>query len=323
MNDPLSPVFHFREFRWEDIPAIVDIGNLTWPDDPNTVEKEEYDERTYPADNPRLRVAVENAAGQFIGLGVCLRPFWMQAPGVYFVWIIVHPDWRRRGIGQALLPQLEAYGRAQGADKLWAGCREDHDYSSRFLEQAGYHNFGRRFESILDLTTFDITPYAAAFDRVQQAGFEIVNYVAESAINPTAYAQLFELDEATRGDVPWPGGARSVMTEEQFRQRFFESPHADPGGIFIAKHHGRFAGFTMVKYEPDHPAHTMMTGVRREYRGQGLALALKVRSIQQMIERGCTQALTNNDTANPSILHLNERLGYQKRPADLQWEKRL
>ncbi len=32
---------------------------------------------------------------------------------------------------------------------------------------------------------------------------------------------------------------------------------------------------------------------------------------------------TNDDTANPLILHLNERLGYQKRPADLQWEKRL
>ena len=62
MNDPLSPVFHFREFRWDDIPAIVDISNRTWPDDPNTVEKEEYDERTYPADNPRLRVAVTLSA---------------------------------------------------------------------------------------------------------------------------------------------------------------------------------------------------------------------------------------------------------------------
>jgi hypothetical protein len=91
----------------------------------------------------------------------------------------------------------------------------------------------------------------------------------------------------------------------------------------IAKRDGRFAGLTIVMYEPDRPAHTMMTGVRREYRGQGLALALKVLSIRQMQDRGCAQALTNNDTANPSILHLNERLGYQKRPGDLQWEKYL
>jgi len=42
-----------------------------------------------------------------------------------------------------------------------------------------------------------------------------------------------------------------------------------------------------------------------------------------MKERGCRQTLTNNDTANPPILRLNEKLGYQKRPGDLQWEKRL
>jgi len=42
-----------------------------------------------------------------------------------------------------------------------------------------------------------------------------------------------------------------------------------------------------------------------------------------MKERGYTKTLTNNDTANPPILRLNEKLGYQKRPADLQWEKML
>lgn len=322
-NEVATPFFHFRDFRWEDIPAIVDIGNRTWPEDPTTVEKEEYDERTHPADKPRLRLIVESTAGQFLGLGVCQYPFWMEAAGVYFIWMNVAPEWRRRGIGQALLPRLEAYARQQGATKTWTDCRDHQDYTIRFLERAGYHNFGMRFEAILDLTTFDSTQYAAAFERVQQAGFEIVNYVSESAVNPNAYAQLFELDEATRGDVPWPGGARTVMTEEHFRQRFFEAPDADPSGIFIAKQHGRFAGYTMAKYESERPAHTMMTGVRLEYRGQGLALALKVRSIQQMIERGCTQALTDNDTANPSILHLNKRLGYQRRTANLTWEKRL
>jgi ribosomal protein S18 acetylase RimI-like enzyme len=323
MNDSLAvPVFRFRDFRFEDIPTLVDIGNRTTPDDPTTVEREEYDERTYPADNPRLRLAVENAAGQFIGLGVCQHPFWIQAPGVYFVWMIIDPAWRRRGIGQALLPTLAVYARKQDAEKLWTGCREDQDYSIRFLERAGFHNYGVRFESILDLTTFDDHPYASEIDRVRQAGFEFTDFAAESAINPEADQLLYDLDEVTRVDVPWPGGARSVMTHEQFRQRFFEHPHADPSAILIAKHQGRFAGFTIVMFEPERPAHTMMTGVRRDYRGQGVALALKVLSLRLMKERGRTQALTNNDTANPSILHLNERLGYQKRSGDLQWEKK-
>jgi hypothetical protein len=42
-----------------------------------------------------------------------------------------------------------------------------------------------------------------------------------------------------------------------------------------------------------------------------------------MKEHGCTQTITHNDTANPPILRLNEKLGYQKRPGAMQWEKML
>jgi ribosomal protein S18 acetylase RimI-like enzyme len=261
-----------RAFRFEDIPAMVDIGNRTWPDDPATVEEEEYDEKMYPPDNPRLRVVVENAAGQFIGMGACLRPFWMRAPGVYFMWMTLDPDWRRRGIGQALLPRLEAYGREQGAAKLWTGCREYQDYSIRFLEKAGFHNYGLRFESILDLTTFDESRFTGTIERLQAAGFEFTNLVDERAINPDADVLLYELDAETRAEVPWPGGARSEMTYEQYRQRNFDAPDADPSGILITKYQGRYAGLTSVRFRKDGLAHTMMTGVRREYRRQGLAL---------------------------------------------------
>jgi len=312
-----------RDFRSEDIPALVNIGNRTFPDDPTTIEEEEFNEKTFPKDNPRLRLVVENAAGKFIGMGVCLRPFWMIAPGVYFMWIMLDPDWHRHGLGQALLPRLEEYGRAQGAEKLWTGCREDHDYSIRFLEKAGFRNYGLRFESMLDLKAFDESPFVAAIERAQQAGFEFTNLVAERAINPDADVLTYELDAETRAEVPWPGGARSEMTYEQYRQRNFDAPDADPSGILIAKYQGRYAGLTSVRFRKDGMAHTMMTGVRREYRGQGLALALKLLSFRLMKERGYWKTLTNNDTDNPPILRLNEKLGYQKRPGDLQWEKKL
>lgn len=312
-----------REFRREDIPPLVDIANRTTPDDPSTVESEEHFEKIYPQDNPRLRYSVENASGQFIGTGTCLRPFWMRAPGVYMMWIIVDPDWRRRGIGQALLAEFESYARQQSAEKLWTDCREDMDYSIRFLQRAGFTNYGLRFESELDLTTFDEARFAGAVDRVLNAGFEIATLTAERAINPDADRQLYELDQVTRVDVPYPGGARSETSYENFRNMYFESPEADPSAIFIAKHHGQYAGHTIFWLGKDKPAYTAMTGVLREYRGQGLALALKLLSFRLMKERGYTAARTNNDTANQPILHLNEKLGYQKRPGSLTWEKKL
>ena len=85
----------------------------------------------------------------------------------------VLPQWRRRGIGQALLPCFESYGREQGAEKMWTNCREYQDYTIRFLEKAGFHNYGLRFESLLDLNIFDEGPFAAAIMAVAQADAEV------------------------------------------------------------------------------------------------------------------------------------------------------
>ena len=101
------------------------------------------------------------------------------------------------------------------------------------------------------------------------------------------------------------------------------APSVDPAAILIAKYQGRYAGFTAAEFPSGQPPYTAMTGVRREYRGQGLALALKLLSFRTMKEHGSTEAITQNDTANMPILRLNEKLGYQKRPAYLQWEKPL
>jgi ribosomal protein S18 acetylase RimI-like enzyme len=324
MNERLAAQgIRLREFRWEDIPALVDIRTRTMPDHPGSQEHMEYFEKTYPADNPRLRYIVEKADGKCIGQGVCERPTFIIASGVYFMWIMIDPNWRRRGIAQALLPRFEEYARGQGAEKLWTNCRENQDYSIRFLERAGFHNYGQRFESMLDLTTFDENRFAGTIERLQAAGFEFTNLVAERAINPQADRLLYEIDAETTAEVPWPGGARLEWTYEQFRQRSLDGPSVDPAAILIAKYQGLYAGITMVEFTPGQPAHTSSTGVRREYRGQGLALALKLLSFRVMKEHGCTQTVTHNDTANPPILRLNEKLGYQKRPGAMQWEKML
>ncbi len=314
----------FREFRPEDIPAWVDIRNRTTPDDPRTIEQVEYNEKTYPADNPRRRYATENAEGKLIGLGASERPLHLNAPGVHFMWITVDPDWRRRGIGQALLVQLAEYARQQGAQKLWTTCKEDQAYSIRFLRCAGFTNFGLRFESKLDLTTFDESRFAGAIDRVVQAGFVFTDLAAEQLVNPDADWQAYELERDTGAEVPWPGGARSEMTYEQFRQRALEGPEADPSAILLAKRDNQYVGVTALWLRNDGTVgYTAMTGVRRDCRGQGVALALKLLSFRLMKERGYTETRTHNDTANPPILRLNEKLGYQKRPGAMQWEKML
>jgi len=56
---------------------------------------------------------------------------------------------------------------------------------------------------------------------------------------------------------------------------------------------------------------SMFTGTRRAYRGRGLALAVKLASINWAAANGITRLLTYNDATNAPMLAVNARLGYQ------------
>ena len=324
MSDPLSQGgIHFRDFRPDDIPALVEVTNRTFPDEPTTVEQEEHWEHIYPQGNPRRRIVAEAATEEFVGVGDCMRPYWLNAPGVYVIFILIAHDWRHRGVGQKLLQDLETYARSQGVERLHTDCREDFADAARFLERAGYTNIGIRFESKLDLSAFDETHFAGVFDRVATAGYVFTTLAAEREVEPRADHKLYDLYQPVVAEVPLPGGVHIDQTYENWHAAMLEGPTSDPAGIFIAKFDGQYVGMTSLELLHDGPAITSMTGVSPAHRGQGLALALKLLSFRFLKERGYVETRTHNDTANPPILRLNEKLGYQRLPGWLVWEKAL
>ena len=56
------------------------------------------------------------------------------------------------------------------------------------------------------------------------------------------------------------------------------------------------------------------TGVIPEYRGRGIATALKVKTILHAREVGVSEILTQNDSENEPMLAINRKLGYQNWP---------
>jgi len=324
MSDLLHQLgIHFRDFRPDDIPALVEVINRTFPDEPTTVAQEEHWERIYPQGNPRRRVVVEAGDGQFVGLGNCLKPFWAHAPGIYYLDIILAPEWRRRGIGRWLLHELETYARGQGVEHLHTDCREDFVDTARFLERAGYTNIGIRFESKIDVEKFDEAPFADVFKRVADAGYILTTLAAERALQSAADRMLYDFYHPVAAEVPLPGGVRIEQPFEIWHAAMLEGPTSDPAAIFIAKSGNQYIGMTSLELPPDGPAITSMTGVAPAHRGKGLALALKLLSFRFLKERGYVETRTHNDTANPPILRLNAKLGYQRLPGWLVWAKSL
>jgi GNAT superfamily N-acetyltransferase len=313
--------FTLREFRSSDIPALVAIGNKIYPDTPITVEQEEHNERSYPADNPRLRFVAEAANGQVVGQGHCSYPFWMRDQGVYQIWAGVDPAWHGRGIGRALFAALEPFGWQRGATRLWTDCREDSAATIRFLEAAGYHSFGLRYQQALDLTTFHPERFKNALDRVVEEGYILTTYAEERKLRPDAERALYDLQQTVMADVPLPGGAVDEIPYEEWRSYMVDNPAIDYAFVFLAKQGDQLVGLTAVNVPKVGPAHTSDTGVFREHRGRGVAMALKVMSLQALKARSYIETRTHNDTVNPPILHLNEKLGYRRLPGWLQYEK--
>jgi GNAT superfamily N-acetyltransferase len=316
--------FHLRDFRAEDLVALTDVLNATYPDEPTTLEEQEHWERVYPADNPRLRFTAETEAGEFIGMGQCQNPYWLDALGVYNAYAVVAPAWRHRGVGRALFARLEPFAVAQGAARLHVpDCREDITDSVRFLDSAGYTNIGVRFEQKLDLTAFDETPFAGVFGRVAAGGYTLTTLAAERAVRADADRALYAVADAVSPEVPLPGDVHIRLTYNDFVQSTLAGPSADPAGVFIAKQGESYVALTVVSVPQEGPSITNATYVLPAHRRRGLGLALKLLSFRFLRARGFAEARTHNDTVNPPILQLNERLGYRRLPGWLVWEKRL
>lgn len=79
-------------------------------------------------------VIVAKVAGEVVGF--CLSKY--DDGLVWLSWFGVHPDWRRRGIGTALLRALERTARTRRCHKLWCDCRASNKESKSVLSQFGF-----------------------------------------------------------------------------------------------------------------------------------------------------------------------------------------
>ena len=85
---------------------------------------------------------------------------------------------------------------------------------------------------------------------------------------------------------------------------------------------GELAALTMLRVDrPSGRAQNNLTGVRRQYRGRGLARLLKTHSLHRVAQAGATSAITDNDETNAPMLAVNRSLGYRHLVRRVEWER--
>ena len=163
----------------------------------------------------------------------------------------------------------------------------------------------------------------AKVERVKAVGYEVITLAEARKQDSEADLRLYEVFAATVVDVPFPGGERAEPKYENFRAWTLDAPNTSAEAIFIARFDGRMVGLTTLEFLPNGLGITGTTGVLAAHRDRGVATLIKLASLRYLKEHGYTEARTHNDTANPSILALNEKLGYRRLPGWLAWEKML
>jgi phosphinothricin acetyltransferase len=138
-----------REAAESDLPAIVDIYNLSIPDGksstntrPATVTRSTGWFRQHKAAARPVLVAED--AGRIVGW-LSVRPFYRRPAydGTAKVIVYVAPDSRGKGIGKQLLDKAMSCGRSSGLNTLVCYMLADNELAQRLFEDSGFESWGR------------------------------------------------------------------------------------------------------------------------------------------------------------------------------------
>jgi mycothiol synthase len=222
--------------------------------------------------------------------------------------LVIHPAYRGRGLGQAVLAALlaESGGRPL---RLWA--HGDAPAATRLATAAG-------FERIRALWQMQLSLRARLAEPAYPAGVSVRTFEAgrdEDAwidLNRRAFASHPEQGAWTREDL-------------SLRER---EPWFDAAGFFLAERDGRLVGFHWTKihggdqaagHGHDSIGEVYVVGVDPGQQGSGLGRALTLTGLRYLRSAGLVRAMLYVDEANTAAIRLYESLGFTHHSTDVMF----
>jgi ribosomal protein S18 acetylase RimI-like enzyme len=303
-----------------DQPEPVTVAHLAEADSriPEPPAQPRYDEQGRLISHCRHRLLITDEKDYAMGYGQIWRAPW-SPPGWMFGYVLTDGPFRRRGLGQRLLDAIEGIAREKKAEWIYSEVRDHDTESIAWLQRRGYEIERHSFESVLDLSTFAETPFSNAVEKVAASGLRFSS-LADLPGEATE-RKLHDLCVATERDIPGFPGDHMPFTE--WRKWHIEGERVPHDGVILALDGDRVVGTSILRREETGAFYTTYTGVHREYRGRGLALALKLLSVRVAKRYGAPYMRTNNDSTNEPMLAVNRKLGYRPEPGLYRVRKRL
>lgn len=201
----------------------------------------------------------------------------------------------------AVLDAVDAWTRDRGGVAMTAHVSGPSDDDLDAWIRSGFEQVGERARVILDVSADDVARSGLPIDGL------VISSLAE---RPDLGDAADELWRVGLDDVPsalrFSSDAVPSLTDEMYAGG--DRTHAilalDPGD--------RVVGLAMLvrTVDPAVAGHRM-TATARDWRGRGVAHALKVESIRWAAANGVTRLQASNDSENAPMKAINDRLGYR------------
>jgi len=294
-----------REGTLDDIPRAAALRQRAWPESIVTEEGMRHWLTGVPA-RAELALFAWEQDGELRGWATAARNWWSAEPDGGILSLTVDEPHRGERIGTALAEQADEHLARLGVRTTRAGSL-DEPGARALAASRGFTELAAATVSGVDPRTVDPRPVPADVELVPLAGID----------DPEP---IYALDIEVSRDIP--NEDVDAIELEEWKATFWTSPLVDDEASLVALVDGQVAGMTVIRVDrPSGRAQNNLCGVRRQYRGRGLALLLKSHSLRRAAELGATIALTDNDETNAPMLAVNRRLGYAPFARRLEWER--
>ncbi|MGE5673826.1 MAG: GNAT family N-acetyltransferase [Mycobacterium leprae] len=313
-------MLQIRPATRDDSPAIVAIRNAIQPEPLTVTEFVQLQEAFWQYPGAKRQLLVAEADGPVVGYTVISR-IDDDPAGLFHVYVAVDPTVRRRGLGLQLYTALLGLAEQYEAVTLKSHVRGTDDESYAWALARGFHLDRQRTEAVLDLKSWDGAPFAGEVARVEAGGIRLV--CTHDFPTASLMPEIYRVWKETAVDLPgWEG---EFGTYEAWAADFSSGYGEHPPIMGLALDGERLVGMSILGMPRTEGAGAIIdyTGVLREFRGRGIAMATKLLTIEAAAAAGAPYIRTNNDPDNPPMLAVNRRLGFAFIPGPRVLKKNL
>jgi GNAT superfamily N-acetyltransferase len=281
-----------------------------------------FDESFVHAGRPLVRYVAE-ARGAAAGYASWFEVDWAPPAGRYWCVIRVLPEYARAGIGGQLYEQVLADLRQRTAVAALLELDDTLAALRPAIERRGFRETLHSWAFTLDPRTCDLAAFEPAERRL--SGLQITTLATELALGADWLPPLHQLYTSVASEVPIPLHPHRDPPPAWLAQQALGLPASLPEAFFIVRDGSRYVGMSYLHCDTGAPGRLLqrITAIHPQYRGRGVALALKLRTIEYAKRHNAHAIVTAVESNNPRMLALNARVGFVQGPGLSLFEKRL